>query len=116
LSQRPLPTQQTQETNIHSLSGIRICDPSHRTAADLCFRPHGQLGQLIIIIIIIIIRIIIIIIIIINEGERKSAPIIIGATETISISLRQYPRKIPGKHKIKELQKNNHTGHCTHTR
>ena len=32
-------------------------------------------------------------------------PVIIGATGTISKSLRQYLSNIPGKHEIKELQK-----------
>jgi calcium-sensing receptor len=32
-------------------------------------------------------------------------PVIIGATGTISKSLRQYLRNIPGKYKIEELQK-----------
>jgi hypothetical protein len=32
-------------------------------------------------------------------------PVIIGATGTISQSLRQYLSNIPGKHEIKELQK-----------
>ena len=36
----PLPTQQTQETNVHALSGIRTRDPSDQVAADL--RPHGH--------------------------------------------------------------------------
>jgi len=35
-------TQQTQETNIQALNGIRTRDPSNRTAAYLCFRPHGN--------------------------------------------------------------------------
>jgi hypothetical protein len=35
-------TQQTQETNIRVLSGIRTRDPSTRAAADLCFRPHDH--------------------------------------------------------------------------
>jgi hypothetical protein len=30
---------ETQETNIHALSGIRTCDPSNRVAADLRLRP-----------------------------------------------------------------------------
>jgi len=34
----------------------------------------------------------------------KVIPVIIGATGTISKSLRQYPSNIPGKHEIKELQ------------
>jgi hypothetical protein len=41
--------------------------------------------------------------------------VIIGATGTISKSPRQYLSYIPGKHAIKELQKNSHIGHCTHT-
>jgi hypothetical protein len=32
-------------------------------------------------------------------------PVIIGATGTISKTLRQYPSNIPGKNEIKELQK-----------
>jgi hypothetical protein len=32
-------------------------------------------------------------------------PVIIGATGTISKSFRKYMSNIPGKHKIKELQK-----------
>jgi hypothetical protein len=39
------------------------------------------------------------------ECESKLIPVIIGATETISGSLRQYRSNIPGKHKIKELKK-----------
>ena len=35
-------TQQTQQTNIHALSGIRIRDPSKRAAADLRLRPNGN--------------------------------------------------------------------------
>jgi RNase P/RNase MRP subunit POP5 len=35
--------------------------------------------------------------------ETKVIPVIIGATGTISKSLRQYLSNIPGKHKIKEL-------------
>jgi len=42
-------------------------------------------------------------------------PIITGANGTISKSFRQYLSNILGKHNIKELQKNIHTGHCTHT-
>jgi len=34
----------------------------------------------------------------------KAIPVIIGATGTISKSLRQYLSNIPGKHEIKELQ------------
>ena len=33
--------QQTQETNIHALSGIRTCDPSNQAALDLRLRRHG---------------------------------------------------------------------------
>jgi hypothetical protein len=36
--------------------------------------------------------------------KAKVMPVIIGATETISKSLRQYLSNIPGKHEIKELQ------------
>ena len=35
-------TQQTQETNIHALSGTRTRDPSNQAAADTDLRPHGQ--------------------------------------------------------------------------
>jgi hypothetical protein len=42
-------------------------------------------------------------------------PAIIGATGTVSKSLRQYLRNIPGKHEIKGLQKNSHVGCCTRT-
>jgi hypothetical protein len=35
-------TQQTQETNIHALSGIRTRDPSNQAAADTRLRPRGQ--------------------------------------------------------------------------
>jgi len=37
--------------------------------------------------------------------RAKVIPVIIGMTETISKSLRQYLSNIPGKHEIKELQK-----------
>ena len=46
--------------------------------------------------------------------KAKVIPVIIGATETISKSLRQYFRSIPGKHEIKE-QQNSCIGHCIHT-
>jgi hypothetical protein len=39
-SQKPLFTQQTQQTYIHDLSGIRTCITSNHAAADLRFRPH----------------------------------------------------------------------------
>jgi len=38
----------------------------------------------------------------------------IRATGTISNPLRQYLSNIPRKHKIKEIEKNSHIGHCTH--
>ena len=38
------------------------------------------------------------------EYESKLLPVIIGATGTISKSLRQYLNNIPGKHEIKKLQ------------
>ena len=48
--------------------------------------------------------------------KAKVIPVIIGATGTISESLRQYLSNIPGKREIKELQnKTGHIGHCTHT-
>jgi len=37
--------------------------------------------------------------------KAKVIPVIIGATETIPKSLRQYPNNTPGKHQIKELKK-----------
>jgi hypothetical protein len=36
--------------------------------------------------------------------KAKVIPVIIGATGTVSESLRQYLSNIPGKHEIKELQ------------
>jgi hypothetical protein len=42
LSQRPLHTQQTEETHIHALSGIRTPDPINQAATDVRFRPHGH--------------------------------------------------------------------------
>jgi hypothetical protein len=38
-------TQQTQETSIHALIGIRTRDPSSQTAADLRLRPHKHREQ-----------------------------------------------------------------------
>ena len=38
----PHNTQQTQETNIHALSGIRSLNPSIQTAAELSLRPHSD--------------------------------------------------------------------------
>ena len=47
--------------------------------------------------------------------KGKVIPIIIGATGTISKSLKQYLNSKPRKHEIKELQKKKqHIGHCTH--
>jgi len=37
--------------------------------------------------------------------KRKVMPVIIGATGTISKSLRKYVSNIPGKHEVKKLQK-----------
>ena len=37
--------------------------------------------------------------------KTKAIPVIIGATGTISKSLRKYVSNIPGKHEVKELQK-----------
>jgi hypothetical protein len=36
---------ETQETNIHALSGIRTRDPSNQAAADLRLRPRGYRGR-----------------------------------------------------------------------
>jgi len=47
--------------------------------------------------------------------RAKVIPVIIGATGIISKALRQYLTNLPGKHEIKELQKNSQIGHCTHT-
>jgi len=45
----------------------------------------------------------------------KVIPVSIGATGSISYSLRKHLSNVPGKQEIKELQKNSHIGHCTHT-
>jgi len=37
--------------------------------------------------------------------KAKVIPVIIGATGTISKSLKKYMSNIPGKHEVKELQK-----------
>jgi hypothetical protein len=37
--------------------------------------------------------------------KTKAIPVITGANGTIPESFRQYPSNIPGKHKIKDLQK-----------
>ena len=47
--------------------------------------------------------------------KTKVIPVITEATRTISKSFRKYVSNIPGKHEVKELQKNSHIGHCTHT-
>jgi hypothetical protein len=47
--------------------------------------------------------------------KAKVILVIIGVTGTISKSLIPYFSNLPEKHEIKELQKNNHNGHCTHT-
>jgi hypothetical protein len=50
--------------------------------------------------------------------NTKVTLVIIGATGTISKSLRKYLSNIPEKHEIKglqKLQKNSRIGHCTHT-
>ena len=47
--------------------------------------------------------------------KEEVIPVIIGVTGTISKSLRQYLNNILGKHKIKELKKKSHSGHCTHS-
>jgi hypothetical protein len=39
-----------------------------------------------------------------NE-KTKAIPVTIGATETISKTLRKYVSNIPGNHEVKELQK-----------
>jgi hypothetical protein len=39
-------TTQTEEMNIHALSGIRTSDPSNRAAAHVCLRPHGHRDRL----------------------------------------------------------------------
>jgi len=48
--------------------------------------------------------------------KRKVIPVKIGATGTISKSLRQYGSNIPGKQKLRTTKKKNgHTEHCKHT-
>jgi hypothetical protein len=47
--------------------------------------------------------------------KAKVMSVITGAIGTISESSRQYLSNTPGKHGIKELQKNSNIGHCTHT-
>jgi hypothetical protein len=40
-----------------------------------------------------------------DNNKTKVMPVIIGATGTTSKSFRKYLSSIPGKHKVKELQK-----------
>jgi len=44
--------------------------------------------------------------------KAKVMPLIIGATGTISKLLKQYLSNMPGKHEIKELQKNSLLGNA----
>jgi hypothetical protein len=39
-------TKQAQDTNNHTLSGIRTCDPNNRAVADLRLRSHGHWNRL----------------------------------------------------------------------
>ena len=48
--------------------------------------------------------------------KTKVIPVIIGATGTISKSIRKYVSNIPGNHEVKELQKkNSYIRHRAHT-
>jgi hypothetical protein len=47
--------------------------------------------------------------------KAKVIPVIIGATGTISKSLRQYLNNVSGNQEIKNYKKNSHIGHCKHT-
>jgi hypothetical protein len=47
--------------------------------------------------------------------KAKVIPVIIGATGNVSKSLRQYLTNIPGKHEIKEIQKQPYWALHTHT-
>jgi hypothetical protein len=47
--------------------------------------------------------------------KTKLMPVIVWATGTVWKSFRKYLNNIPGQHKIKEVQKSSHIGHCTHT-
>jgi hypothetical protein len=48
--------------------------------------------------------------------KTKVAPVIIGATGSISKLFRKYLSNVPGKHEIKKPQKKpSHIRHCTHT-
>jgi hypothetical protein len=44
--------------------------------------------------------------------KAKTVLVIIGATGTLSVSLGQYLSNVPGRHKIKDLQKEPYR-HCT---
>ena len=50
-----------------------------------------------------------------SNVTSKVIPVITGAAGTISESLIQYLSNIPGKHEIKELQKQPHWALHTHT-
>jgi hypothetical protein len=39
-------TQQTRDTNIHAVTGIRTRDPSNQEAPDVCLRRHGHWDRL----------------------------------------------------------------------
>jgi len=39
-SHKPLPSQQTQATDIHAISGIRTRNPNNQATGDLRLRPH----------------------------------------------------------------------------
>jgi hypothetical protein len=47
--------------------------------------------------------------------KTRVIPVIMGATGTISKLFTKYLSTIAGNHEVKELQKNCHIGHCTHT-
>ena len=49
------------------------------------------------------------------DVKAKLIAVIIGATGTISESLRQYLSNIPRMHEINELQKGRHIGRCKYT-
>jgi len=44
--------------------------------------------------------------------KTKAITVTTGSTGTVSKSLRQYLSNLPGKHEIKEPQKNSHIAHC----
>ena len=43
---RPLPTQPTQEMNIHALSSIQTCNSNNQVASDLHLRLHSHWDRL----------------------------------------------------------------------